>query len=129
MRNIIRFRPKSFLDATRRDWQFAAFAFSRLLWLSIPLMVITGFGFMVQVASSNTLLQTIVDDSKRGRVMSFFLMCYFGTTPFGSLIAGGLSERIGAPLTLAAGGACCVAGALWFSATLSTIHHAEVESG
>ena len=98
-----------------------AFAFSRVLWVSIALMVVTGFGFMVQVASSNTLLQTIVDDSKRGRVMSFFLMAYFGTTPFGSLIAGSLSERIGAPLTLAFGGVCCVAGAIWFSATTSTI--------
>jgi len=96
-----------------------AFAFSRVLWVSIALMVVTGFGFMVQVASSNTLLQTIVDDSKRGRVMSFFLMAYFGTTPFGSLIAGSLSERIGAPLTLAFGGVCCVAGAIWFSATTS----------
>ena len=76
---------------------------------------------MVQVASSNTLLQTIVEDSKRGRVMSFFLMAYFGTTPFGSLIAGSLSDRFSAPATLAFGGACCVAGAIWFASTLSSI--------
>src|SRR4051812_18385089 len=99
-----------------------AFSFSRALWLSMALMVLTGFGFMVQVASSNTLLQTIVDDSKRGRVMSFFLMAYFGTTPFGSLIAGVLSARIGAPATLAVGGVCCVAGALWFATRLSSLH-------
>jgi MFS family permease len=98
------------------------FAFSRVLWLSIALMVITGFGFMVQVASSNTLLQTIVDDSKRGRVMSFFLMSYFGTTPFGSLMAGWMSERFGASWTLAVGGALCVAGAIWFS-TRSSIEY------
>jgi len=86
-------------------------------------MVITGFGSMVQVASSNTLLQTIVEDGKRGRVMSFFLMAYFGTMPFGSLIAGSVSDRYGAPITLAFGGACCVAGAIWFATTLSSIEH------
>jgi MFS family permease len=100
-----------------------AFAFSHVLWLSIVLMVITGFGSMVQVASSNTLLQTIVEDGKRGRVMSFFLMAYFGTMPFGSLIAGSVSDRYGAPITLAFGGACCVAGAIWFATTLSSIEH------
>jgi MFS family permease len=99
------------------------FAFSRVLWLSIVLMVVTGFGSMVQIASSNTLLQTIVEDSKRGRVMSFFLMAYFGTTPFGSLIAGSLSDRFGPQITLAFGGACCVAGAIWFATTLSSIEH------
>ena len=98
-----------------------AFAFSRVLWLSLVLMLITSFGFMVQVGSSNTLLQTIVEDGKRGRVMSFFLMAYFGTTPFGSLLAGSLSERIGAPYTLALGGACCVAGAVWFRSTLAEL--------
>jgi MFS family permease len=100
-----------------------AFAFSRVLWLSMTLLVVTGFGAMVQVASSNTLLQTLVDDNKRGRVMSFFLMAYFGTTPFGSLMAGSMSERFGAPITLAFGGACCVAGAIWFAMTLSSIEH------
>jgi MFS family permease len=100
-----------------------AFAFSRVLWLSIVLMVITGFGSMVQIASSNTLLQTIVEDNKRGRVMSFFLMAYFGTMPFGSLIAGSLSDRFGPQITLAFGGACCVAGAIWFATTLSSIEH------
>jgi MFS family permease len=100
-----------------------AFAFSRVLWLSVLLMILTGFGSMVQVASSNTVLQTIVEDGKRGRVMSFFLMAYFGTTPFGSLIAGSVSERFGAPLTLAFGGACCVIGAIWFATTLSSIEH------
>jgi MFS family permease len=99
-----------------------AFSFSRVLWLSLVLMVVTGFGFMVQVASSNTLLQTVVEDAKRGRVMAFFLMAYFGTTPFGSLMAGVLSARVGAPITLAMGGVCCVGGALWFAAGLSSLH-------
>ena len=90
------------------------FAVSRVIWLSLVFLIVAGFGAMVQFASSNTLIQTLVDDSKRGRVLSFFLMAYFGTTPFGSLVAGALSARYGAPVTLAAGGACCIAGALWF---------------
>lgn len=97
-----------------------AFALSHVLWLSIVLMIIAGAGSMVQIATCNTLLQTIVDDSKRGRVMSFFLMAYFGTTPFGNLIAGAISDRMGAPLTLAIGGTCCVLGAVWFATTLRT---------
>jgi MFS family permease len=99
-----------------------AFAFSQTLWLSIALLVVVGFGFMVQVASSNTLLQTIVEDAKRGRVMGFFLMAYFGTTPFGSLVAGAVSARIGAPATLAIGGVCCLAGAAWFASALPRLH-------
>jgi len=100
-----------------------AFAYAHVLWLSVILLVIVGFGSMVQVASCNTLLQTIVEDNKRGRVMSFFLMAYFGTAPFGSLIAGSMSDRFGAPVTLAFGGACCVASAVWFATTLSSIEH------
>jgi MFS family permease len=100
-----------------------AFAFSRVLWLSVLMMVVVGFGGMVEVASSNTLLQTIVDDDKRGRVMSFFLMAYFGTAPFGSLMAGWVSDRYGAPITVAFGGVCAVAGAVWFATTLSSIEH------
>ncbi|HUR33199.1 MAG TPA: MFS transporter [Vicinamibacterales bacterium] len=99
-----------------------AFALSRQIWLSIPLLVVTGFGFIVMVASGNTLLQTIVEDAKRGRVISFFLMAYFGTTPFGSLAAGAISARIGAPYTLAACGALCLIGVGWFASQLPTLH-------
>ncbi len=98
-----------------------AFAVSRVLWLSLVLLVIVGFGFITMVASANTLLQTIVDDAKRGRVMSFFLMAYFGTTPFGSLVAGSVSARIGAPFTLAACGLLCLAGVAWFGSVLRTL--------
>jgi MFS family permease len=95
-----------------------AFSFSRSLWLSMLLMVVTGLGFMVQMAASNTVLQTIVDEDKRGRVMSFYTMAFMGTAPFGSLLAGGVAERIGAPLTLMLGGVGCVLGAIWFALTL-----------
>jgi MFS family permease len=99
-----------------------AFALSHVAWLSATLLVVTGFGFIVMVASSNTLLQTIVEDSKRGRVISFFLMAYFGTTPFGSLVAGAISARIGAPYTLAIGGGICLIGVAWFAARLPLLH-------
>ena len=79
---------------------------------------------MVQMASSNTIIQTIVDDEKRGRVMSFYMMAFLGTAPLGSLTAGWLSSRIGAANTLLAGGTCCIAGALWFAKALPAIRDA-----
>lgn len=97
------------------------FSLSRTLWLSIPLLFVTGLGFMVQMAASNTLLQTLVDDDKRGRVMSFFTMSFMGTAPFGSLLAGVLAHRIGAPGTLMLGGAGCLAAALWFALLLPNL--------
>ncbi|XXT15443.1 MFS transporter [Sorangium sp. So ce429] len=85
------------------------FSLSRSVWLSVPLMMITGGGMMVQMAASNTLLQTIVDEDKRGRVMSFYTMAFFGMAPFGSLIAGWLGGRIGAPATVLWGGVATLA--------------------
>jgi MFS family permease len=100
------------------------FSFARVLPVAIPCLVVAGFGFIVQMAASNTIIQTIVDDSKRGRVMSFYMMAFLGTAPFGSLIAGWMSSRIGAPHTLLAGGVCCLAGALWFAIELPVIRTA-----
>jgi MFS family permease len=76
---------------------------------------------MVQMAASNTIIQTIVDDAKRGRVMSFYMMAFLGTAPFGSLMAGWLSSRIGAPHTLLVGGISCLAGAAWFAFRLPAL--------
>jgi MFS family permease len=98
-----------------------AFSFTRVLWLSLALMVVTGLGFMVQMAVSNTVLQTIVDEDKRGRVMSFYTMAFMGTAPFGSLLAGSVADRIGTPHTLLFGGIGCILGALWFATTLSDL--------
>jgi MFS family permease len=98
-----------------------AFSFSRVLWLSVLCLIVAGFGMMVQFASSNTVIQTIVDDEKRGRVMSFYTMCFLGTAPFGSLLAGSLSARIGAPHTVLASGLCCAVAAMWFSRELPSI--------
>lgn len=87
------------------------FSYSRLLWLALPAMALAGFGIVATAMSVSMILQTIVDDDKRGRVMSFFTIAFLGMTPLGSLAAGALASAIGAPHTLAIGGACCVAGA------------------
>lgn len=98
-----------------------AFSASTRLWLSLLLLVVTGFCFMQQMASSNTVLQTIAEDEKRGRVMSFYAMSFQGVTPFGSLIAGAVAARIGAPHTLMLGGTVCVAGAAVFARQLPAL--------
>lgn len=91
-----------------------AFSRSHVVWLSIVLLMVTGGGMMVQMAASNTLLQTLVDEDKRGRVMSFYTMAFFGMMPFGSLVAGGLGARIGAPATVAWGGVATLAAVAIF---------------
>ncbi|MGE5197669.1 MAG: MFS transporter, partial [Deltaproteobacteria bacterium] len=96
----------------------AAFSQSRFLWLSMALLLISGFGMMVQMAASNTVLQTIVDEDKRGRIMSFYTMAFMGMAPFGSLLGGSLAGNIGAPKTLLIGGTCCIIGALFFARNL-----------
>ena len=87
-----------------------AFSLSGNLPLSLLLLMITGFGMMIQMASSNTLLQILTDDDKRGRVMAFYIMAFMGMAPFGSLFAGSLAGKIGAPATLLAGGVLCILG-------------------
>ncbi|MGH9619292.1 MAG: MFS transporter [Bryobacteraceae bacterium] len=94
------------------------FGCSGMLWLSMCLMVVTGFGMMRALAASNTILQTIVEEGKRGRVMSFYAMAFQGMAPFGSLVAGGLAATIGASETVLLGGACCLCGALLFARAL-----------
>jgi MFS family permease len=88
------------------------FAGVRQLALSLLFMIIAGAGMMVQMAASNTILQTVVDDDKRGRVMSFYAMAYFGSVPVGSLIGGALADRIGVPVTILVGGVVCIVAAL-----------------
>jgi MFS family permease len=79
---------------------------------------------MQQMAASNTILQTIVDEDKRGRVMSFYSMAFQGMAPFGSLLAGYLAARLGAPHTVMICGALCVVGAAWFISQLSRLRAA-----
>ena len=92
----------------------AVFAISNNFTLSMASLVLAGFGSMNLVASCNTILQTIVDEDKRGRVMSFFTMAFIGMAPLGSLIAGALAGRIGAKETVLIGGICCLAGGMIF---------------
>ncbi len=99
----------------------AGFALSRSLVLSLLLLLVTGFGMMVQMAASNTILQTIVDEDKRGRVMSFFSMAFLGMMPFGSLFAGVLADRIGVTWTVLVGGVACVVGAALFALNLGRL--------
>ena len=87
---------------------------SRSLTISLLLMVLTGFGMMQQMAASNTILQTIAADDKRGRVMSFYTLAILGMNPIGSLLAGGVAARVGVPVTMIGAGVICLAGAVWF---------------
>jgi MFS family permease len=110
-----------------------AFAASRNLWLSLAILPFSGMGFIVTLAATNTVVQTVVPEGLRGRVMSFYTVAFLGTTPVGSLIAGYAAERIGAPLTIAIGGAACLIAGAWFYTTLprlrALIHPIYVERG
>jgi MFS family permease len=97
------------------------FGFSHTLWLSLVLMVFVGFGLMQCAAASNTIIQSLVTEDKRARVMSYYTMAFFGASPFGSLFAGVLAHRIGAPHTVMVTGAFCVAGSIWFTLELPKI--------
>jgi MFS family permease len=98
-----------------------SFSLSHTLWLSFFLLLITGFGMMVHMASSNTILQTIVDDDKRGRVMSLYAMAFMGMAPLGSLVGGSLAGWIGAPITLIVVGTSCLIGSLLFRKILPSL--------
>jgi len=97
------------------------FGLSKNFWLSLVCMLFCGFGMMQQMAASNTIIQTIVDEDKRGRVMSFYTTAFVGMAPFGSLLAGAMARAIGAPRTVMLSGACCIAGAIWFASRLKSI--------
>jgi MFS family permease len=97
------------------------FGLSRNIWISLVMMLFCGFGMMQQMAASNTIIQTIVDEDKRGRVMSFYTVAFVGMAPFGSLLAGAMAHAVGAPRTVMLSGACCIAGAIWFATRLKSI--------
>ena len=105
-----------------------AFGLSRSLALSLLVIPVVGGSLMNHTAGSNTILQTIVEEDKRGRVMSFYSMAFMGMSPFGSLLAGVLAARIGAPKTLILGGIVCLVGAAWFWRHLPNIRaHTEMQ--
>ena len=94
------------------------FAFSKHFWLSAFLLIPVGFFIMLQMACSNTLIQAMVPDALRGRVMAVYSMMFMGMAPFGALLGGALAERLGAPVTVAIGGLASIAGAIWFGRQL-----------
>jgi MFS family permease len=98
-----------------------AFALSRNFYLSMFILLFTGLGMIFQMAASNTIIQTIVDEGKRGRVMSFYTMAFMGTAPFGSILAGWSAKLIGAPATLIIGGFLCIAGSVAYLLILPKI--------
>ena len=98
-----------------------AFSFSRVLWLSLLVLPLVGGGMMVTMAATNTIIQTIVTEELRGRVMAFYTMAFLGTAPIGSLVAGVVAERIGPTQTILAGGVCCLAVAVWFGLGLPAL--------
>ncbi len=97
---------------------------SRWLWLTLPMLFVAGLGMMQQMASTNTILQTVVGEDKRGRVMAFYTMAFVGMAPWGSLLAGTLAGHIGAPRTLMLDGVACLLGAGWFAWNLDTVRNA-----
>jgi MFS family permease len=90
------------------------FAVSKSFWLSVVMLVPVGYGVMLQMSGSNTLIQSMVPDKLRGRAMAVYTMMFMGMAPLGSLLAGGLADRVGAPWTVSLGGVGAIAGAWWF---------------
>jgi MFS family permease len=97
------------------------FALSDALWLSCLFVVVTGFAVMLTTASINTVLQTLVKEEMRGRIMSLYTMAFVGMTPIGGLVGGALASRIGAPTMVVIGGSCCLLLSLWFGRRLSSL--------
>jgi MFS family permease len=97
------------------------FGLSRWFWLSMVTVLIAGMGMMQGMAGSNTIIQTIVPEDKRGRVMSYYTMAFVGMAPFGSLLAGSVAHAIGAPWTVAMNGAVVLVGAAWFWTQLPAV--------
>jgi MFS family permease len=97
------------------------FGLSHWVWLSLILMLFVGFGMLQGMTASNTIIQTLSPEDKRGRVMSYYTAAFMGMAPFGSLLAGSLAHWIGAPRTVMFTGSCCIAGGLWFWSRLPAI--------
>jgi MFS family permease len=97
------------------------FGLSHWFWLSMLTVFIAGMGMMQGMAASNTVIQTIVTDDKRGRVMSYYTMAFIGMAPFGSLLAGTMAHNFGAPWTVIMNGAVILVGAAWFTTRLPAL--------
>ena len=109
------------------------FSVSRTEIIAAAVLTVVGAGFILQMAATNTVLQTLVDDRIRGRVMAFYTMAFFGSAPIGSLLAGVVADRIGAETTIGLCGGVCVLTGLWFAGKLPSlraiVHPIYVERG
>ena len=97
------------------------FALSRSFWISVILLLPVGYFMMLQMSSSNTLIQVMVPDALRGRVMAVYSMMFMAMAPIGALLRGAMPEHLGAPMTVAIGGVASLAGAGWFGLQLPKI--------
>src|SRR5277367_2766453 len=97
------------------------FGLSHVVWISLVLMTAVGFGMMQGLTASNTIIQTLVPEDKRGRVMSYYTMAFVGMAPFGSLLAGSLAHAIGAPWTVIINGSAVILAAAWFWTQLPAV--------
>jgi MFS family permease len=120
VRGLVRMIPMS---AAIFGLGLVAFGISHWLWLSLLLQLVVGFGMMQGLTSSNTIIQTIVPEDRRGRVMSYYTVAFVGMAPFGSLLAGTLAHLIGAPDTVVLSGFACLAGAIWFWSQMPLLRH------
>ena len=100
------------------------FGLSRVFWLSMVMVLFAGMGMMQGMAGSNTIIQTIVSEDKRGRVMSYYTIAFVGMAPFGSLLAGSMARAIGAPWTVVINGSVVLLGAVWFLTQMPTLRRA-----
>jgi MFS family permease len=118
VRGLVRIIP---LSAAVFGLGLIGFGLSRVFWLSMIMVLIAGMGMMQGMAGSNTIIQTIVPEDKRGRVMSYYTMAFVGMAPFGSLLAGSMAHAVGAPWTVIANGSAVVLGAAWFLTQLPAV--------
>ena len=118
VRGLIRMIP---LAAAVFGLGLVGFGLSRTFWLSMVTVLIAGMGMMQGMAASNTIIQTLVSEDKRGRVMSYYTMAFVGMAPFGSLLAGSMASAVGAPLTVMVNGSVVLLGAGWFFTQLPAL--------
>jgi MFS family permease len=121
VRGLIRMIP---IAAAVFGFGLIGFGCSRSFWLSMVTVLIAGMGMMQGMAASNTIIQTLVSEDKRGRVMSYYTMAFVGMAPFGSLLAGSMASAFGAPLTVIANGSVVLLGAAWFLTRLPGLRRA-----
>ncbi len=118
IRGLLRLLPVS---AALAGLSLTCFSFAHVLWLALPLIYLTGMGIMLTAASTNTVLQTIVEDRMRARVAALYIMAFIGMSPLGALLAGTLSQYLAPPLTLALGGLCAAAAAAAYASKMPAI--------